>query len=80
MNRNLALDKLRDPAISENEAKQEFEYIANKLGISVNELQKYFDQPNKTYKDYPNQQYIFNIGAKFLKFFNIEKSIKRWSL
>jgi len=77
MSREQAIEKLRHSTISENEAKQEFEYIANKLEISVSELQKYFDQPNKTYKDYPNQEFIFNLGANLLKFFNIEKSIKR---
>jgi len=77
MSRKEALEKLASPAISENEAKHEFEYVANKLGISINELQKYFDQPNKTHKDYPNQEILFNFGARVLKFFGIEKSIKR---
>ena len=77
MSRQEALEKLASPAISENDAKHEFEYVANKLGISINELQKYFDQPNKTHKDYPNQEILFNFGARVLKFFGIEKSIKR---
>jgi len=77
MSRKEALEKLAFPAICENEAKHEFQYVANKLGISINELQKYFDQPNKTHKDYPNQEILFNFGARVLKFFGIEKSIKR---
>lgn len=77
MTRGEALDKLITPAISDEDAKHDFEYIATKLDISVEELQKYFDQPNKTYKDYPNQESIFNLGAKVLKFFGVERSIKR---
>lgn len=77
MSRKEALEKLAYPAISENDVKHEFEYVANKLGITTNELQKYFDQPNKTYKDYPNQEILFDFGARALRFFGIEKSIKR---
>ena len=77
MSRQEALEKLASPAISENDAKHEFEYVANKLGITIDELQKYFDQPNKTHKDYPNQELLFDFGARVLKFFGIEKSIKR---
>ncbi|MBL0637255.1 N-acetyl sugar amidotransferase [Aeromonas veronii] len=77
MTREDALDKLKTPAISDEDAKHDFEYIATKLDISVEELKKYFDQPNKTYKDYPNQESMFNLGAKVLKFFGVERSIKR---
>ena len=76
MTREEALDKLRYPAISDEESKHEFEYIATKLGITVEELQKYFDQPNKTYRDYQIET-MFNTGAMVLKFFGAEKSIKR---
>lgn len=77
MTREEALDKLKSPAISDEDAKHDFEYIATKLGITVEELQKYFDQPNKSYKDYPNQERMFNFGAKILKFIGLERSIKR---
>lgn len=77
MSREEALEKLKCPAIPDEEAKHDFEYVATKLGISVEELQKYFEQPNKTYKDYPNQEVMFNLGAKVLKFLGVEKSIKR---
>lgn len=77
MTREEALEKLKYPAIPDEEAKHDFEYVATKLGITVEELQKYFDQPNKTYKDYPNQEAMFNLGAKVLKFLGVERSIKR---
>lgn len=77
MTREEALEKLKSPAISDEDAKHDFEYIATKLDISVEELQKYFEQPNKTYKDYKNQQSLFDLGAKFLKYIGVERSIKR---
>lgn len=77
MTREDALEKLKTSAISDDDAKHDFEYIATKLGISVEELQNYFDQPNKTYKDYKNQQSLFDLGAKVLKYIGVERSIKR---
>ncbi len=77
MKREEALEKLKEPAIPESEARHDFEYIATKLGISVDELLMYFNQPNKTYLDYKNQLGLFKVGAKVLKYFGIEKSIKR---
>lgn len=77
MTRDEALEILKTPAINDEEAKQEFEYVATKLGISVNELQVYFEQPNKTHHDYNNQESMFNLGAKILRWIGIERSIKR---
>ncbi|MBK8973445.1 MAG: N-acetyl sugar amidotransferase [Hahellaceae bacterium] len=77
MTRDEALERLKQPAISDEDAKHDFEYIATKLGISVDELQRYFDQPNKTYKDYANQEAIFDFGAKILRWLGVERSIKR---
>lgn len=77
MTRDEALELLKKPAISEADAKHDFEYVATKLDISVEELKSYFDQPNKSYTDYNNQQSLFNVGAKVLKMFGVERSIKR---
>ena len=77
MTRNEALEKLKKPAYDEETIHQEFEYISNKLGITVEELQSYMDAPIKTYKDYKSQQYIYDIGAKILKRLGIEKGGKR---
>lgn len=77
MTREEALKKLLRPAIEEEEAVHDFEGIATKLGISVEELQGYFDAPNKTYRDYKNQEKMFILGAKTMKLLGIEKAIKR---
>lgn len=77
MTRDEALEILKTPAISDEDAKHDFEYVATKLGISVDELQTYFDQPNKTHRDYKNQESMFNLGAKVLRWIGIERSIKR---
>ena len=77
LKRDDALEMLKKPAIPDEEAIHDFEYIAKKMGISTDELQMYFDQENKTYRDYKNQLSIFNAGAKILKMFGMERSIKR---
>jgi N-acetyl sugar amidotransferase len=77
MTRKDALEKLKLPAYDSNSIKQDFEYIATKLGISVKVLQSYLDATNKTYKDYKSQENIYNIGAKVMRLLGLEKGGKR---
>ena len=77
MTRENALDKLKSPVYNEDTINEDFEYIATKLGITVDMLRSYFEAPNKSYKDYSNQQLIYNIGAKVLKYLGVEKGGKR---
>lgn len=77
MTRKDALEKLKRPAYDPKTIHQDFEYIATKLGISVEELQSYMDAPNRTYKDYKSQQKIYNIGAKLMRLLGLEKGGKR---
>lgn len=77
MTREEALGKLKVPAYDPETIDDEFAYIAKKLGISVEELRQYHTMPLKTYKDYRNQEALFNIGAKVLRAVGIERSIKR---
>lgn len=77
MTRKEALKNLSKPAYDPKTIKQDFEYIATKLGISAEELQSYMDAPNKTYKDYKSQDSIYNIGAKVMSALGLEKGGKR---
>ncbi len=77
MTREDALEKLKKPAYNPETIQEEFNYIATKLGISSDELRKYFEMPKKFYWDYKNQESLFNFGAKILKFLGVERSIKR---
>ena len=77
MTRDEALESLLKPAYDPKTIKQDFEYIATKLGISVEELQSYMDAPNKTYKDYKSQDSIYNMGAKVMRALGLEKGGKR---
>jgi N-acetyl sugar amidotransferase len=77
MNREVALEKLKNPAYNLETIDEEFKYIATKLGISVEELKGYFSADKKFYWDYKNQLSMFKMGAKILKLLGIERSIKR---
>jgi N-acetyl sugar amidotransferase len=77
MSREEALKQLEKPTYDPETIKQDFEYIATKLGISVNQLQGYMDAPNRTYKDYKSQEGIYNLGAKVMRLFGKEKGGKR---
>jgi N-acetyl sugar amidotransferase len=77
MSREEALEKLEKPAYDPATIEDEFKYISTKLQIPNEELKGYFTMPKKFYWHYKNQENIFKIGAKVLKFLGIEKSIKR---
>lgn len=77
MTRDEAIERLKMPAFDPSNIKDEFNYIAIKLGITSEDLQKFFIMPKKFYWDYKNQQNIFRLGARVLQSFGVEKVKKR---
>ena len=77
MTRDEALDHLKTPALDDATVRQEFEYVANKLGISMAELQSCFDAPIKTYRDYRSQESFYRLGAGAMKLLGLELGGKR---
>lgn len=77
MTRAEALAKLERPAYDVETIGEDFEYIATKLGIGVEELRRYHEMPRKTYHDYKNREWLFDFGARTLKLLGIERAVKR---
>lgn len=77
MSRAEALERLKVSPLDADTQRQEFEYVATKLGISVKELQTYFNMPKKTYRDYKSQESIYSVGAKIMRLFGLELGGKR---
>lgn len=77
MTREDALVLLEKPPYDPDTIRQDFEYVATKLRISIDELNYYFTMPKKFYWDYKNQEKLFNAGARVLKAIGLEASIKR---
>ena len=72
-----ALNKLNELPYDKESIKNDFEYVSNKLSISVEQLQQYMEMPKKTYKDYKSQENIYHIGALVMRLLGIEKGGKR---
>lgn len=77
MTREEALEKLSKLPYDESTIAQDFEYIATKLGISVDELQSYMDAPLKYVADYKSQQMLFHAGAKIMHVLGIDKRMAK---
>lgn len=73
MAREQALERIAKPELSDEFMKNEFKYVANKLGLSVDELQQIFEQPNKSYRDYKNKLWLIQLGAKLINMLGIER-------
>jgi len=73
MTRDEAMDRISRPEMDEHFLKQEFEYVAHKLGLTVDELQQLFEMPKKTFRDYKNKRDLIGMGANFMRKLGLEK-------
>jgi hypothetical protein len=77
MTRVDALEKLKQLPYDEATIAYDLEYVANKLGITVIELNRYMALPKRTYRDYKSQRQIYEWGAKAMKKLGLEVGGKR---
>jgi len=77
MTRDEALLKLNEKVYTKEQIDEDFEFISNKLGITVDELWSYFNAPKKAYKDYKSQENLYSFGAKVMRYLKLEKGGKR---
>ena len=63
--------------MDEHFLRQEFEYVAHKLDLTVEELQQIFDSPKKTYRNYRNKRWLISLGASVTRWLGIEKRFFR---
>jgi N-acetyl sugar amidotransferase len=73
MTREQALERIARPEMDEHFLTQEFEYVAHKLDLTVDELKQLFDQPRKTYRDYRNKRWMIGMGANAMRWLGLEK-------
>jgi N-acetyl sugar amidotransferase len=77
MTREDALEKLKTPPYDEATIHHDFEYVATKLGTTVEELQSYMDAPNRSFRDYKSQHAIYSVGARAMRLLGLELGGKR---
>ncbi len=77
ISREQALDKLKKDPISLEEINKDIEFVANKLNISIDELNSYFHSTNLTYENYKSNFYLINIFTIISRILGLEKRIIR---
>ena len=77
MSRDEALERIKSPEMSPHFLRQEFIYIANKLGLNTTELEAIFDGENKTFHHYKNKHSLIKLGSYGLQYFGKEKRLFR---
>lgn len=73
MTRDQALKRITKPEMDEHFLKQEFEYVAHKLDLTVGELQRMFELPTMTFRDYKNKRSLIGLGANAMRWLGLEK-------
>ena len=77
MTREKALEELEKPPYTKSSLEKDKEFISNKLDITVNELDEYFNLDKKNFKDFKNQSMIYSIGEYFMTKLSLKKGGKR---
>ncbi|CRQ60079.1 N-acetyl sugar amidotransferase [Pseudomonas aeruginosa] len=77
MTREEALERISKPEMDENFLHSEFEYVANKLDLSIEDLQFIFDGENKTFHDYKNKHFMIGLGARIMNTLGLERRLFR---
>lgn len=77
MTREQALEELKKKPYDESTLHQDIEYIATKLGITVEELNSYMTMEKRSYKDYKSQESIYFFGSRVMRALGLEKGGKR---
>lgn len=77
MTREDALERISRPEMDSHFHEREFEYVANKLDLTVDELQEIFEGKNKTFRDYKNKYFLINLGANVMRRLGLERRLFR---
>ncbi|WP_288217799.1 N-acetyl sugar amidotransferase [uncultured Fusobacterium sp.] len=76
LKREEALEILKNPPLSEEESKELFIQVAEKLKISEQELMSYYNLPKK-YLNYKNNEWAFKLGIKLYTILGLDKRIRQ---
>lgn len=77
LERDVALKRLESPEMDSEWTRQETRYVADKLGISVDEFMSLMHEPNRTWQDYRNKHWAISLGARATRHFGNEARLFR---
>jgi hypothetical protein len=66
MTRENALREMEEPPSPPEKFKEDKEYVAKKLGITVEEFERILNTPIRSYKDFPSNDWLFELKASVL--------------
>src|SRR5205814_5622988 len=73
MTRDEALKRIAQPAYDPATISQDFEYIATKLDISVEELKALMEIPKRSYSDFKHRMGVFENGVKVFRAAGVQR-------
>ena len=73
MDRKEALSRISKPELQGEKMEKEIEFVCDKLEITPNYLDKLFNVPKRTFRDYKNKRWLIMLAAKIFRFLGIEK-------
>ncbi|MDD0838922.1 N-acetyl sugar amidotransferase [Curvibacter sp. HBC61] len=73
MTREQAVERISRPEMDEHFLTREFEYVAHKLGLTVEGLTHLFQMPKRTYRDYKNKRDLIGLGSNVMRKIGLEK-------
>lgn len=68
MTREEALTRIKSPGYDELTMSQDFEYVAKKLDLTVDQLKGLMRGENKTYRDYKSNMPLINLATQILRY------------
>lgn len=77
MTREEALERISKPELDEETMEKEFEYVAKKLDLTVEEFEGIFNGQNKIFQNYKNNHFLITLGARISQLLGLENRIFR---
>src|SRR6266702_2144440 len=77
LTRDEALHRIAQRAYDDETIAQDFEYVATKLDVSVDELRAIMHGDNRTYRDYRNSMGLIGLGTRVLRAAGVQRAIIR---
>lgn len=72
-----ALEKIAQRAYDEATIAEDFEYIATKLDLTIEELRAIMHGPNRNYRDYANNMGLIELGTRALRTIGVQRALIR---
>ncbi len=77
MKREEALERIARSEMDDKFLEHEFEYVANKLDLTVDEFRRIFEAPNKSYREYKNRLWLIRLGTNVMQGLGMERRLFR---